>query len=59
MDSELDVDKMDYLLRDSQYCGVNYGTFDLDRLITAVIVTLSYIEGYPIVRYVPSVLMSK
>lgn len=30
---ELDVDKMDYLLRDSLYCGVQYGRFDLDRLL--------------------------
>lgn len=33
MDSELDCDKMDYLLRDSHYCGVNYGSYDLDRLV--------------------------
>ncbi len=32
MSSELDVDKMDYLLRDSHYCGVAYGLFDLPRL---------------------------
>ncbi|HEX6904169.1 MAG TPA: HD domain-containing protein [Thermoanaerobaculia bacterium] len=31
--SELDVDKMDYLLRDSLFCGVRYGTFDLERLL--------------------------
>jgi HD superfamily phosphohydrolase len=30
---ELDVDKMDYLLRDSLICGVRYGTFDLERLL--------------------------
>ena len=30
---ELDVDKMDYLLRDSLYCGVRYGSYDLDRLL--------------------------
>ncbi|MFQ5349333.1 MAG: HD domain-containing protein [Thermoanaerobaculia bacterium] len=30
---ELDVDKMDYLLRDSLYCGVRYGSFDLERLL--------------------------
>ncbi len=30
---ELDVDKMDYLLRDSLYCGVRYGHYDLDRLM--------------------------
>ena len=28
-----DVDKMDYLLRDSHYCGVQYGTFDLARIL--------------------------
>lgn len=33
MDSELDCDKMDYLLRDSYYCGVKYGMYDVDRLI--------------------------
>ena len=36
MDSELDCDKMDYLLRDSTYCGVNYGRFDVDRLISSL-----------------------
>jgi HD superfamily phosphohydrolase len=30
---ELDVDKMDYLLRDSLHCGVRYGSYDLDRLL--------------------------
>jgi HD superfamily phosphohydrolase len=33
MDSELDCDKMDYLLRDSLYCGVTYGQYDLNRFI--------------------------
>ncbi len=28
----LDVDRMDYLLRDSIYAGVRYGVFDVDRL---------------------------
>jgi len=36
MDSELDCDKMDYLLRDSLYCGVSYGKFDLERLINTL-----------------------
>lgn len=35
MDSELDCDKMDYLLRDSYYCGVKYGTFDIERLVSS------------------------
>jgi len=33
---ELDVDKMDYLLRDSLYCGVRYGSFDLARILETV-----------------------
>jgi HD superfamily phosphohydrolase len=33
---ELDADKMDYLLRDSLYCGVRYGTFDLERVLDTV-----------------------
>jgi len=36
MDSELDCDKMDYLLRDSHYCGVSYGHYDLERLLSAI-----------------------
>ncbi len=31
--SEMDCDRMDYLLRDSYFCGVSYGKFDLDWLI--------------------------
>ena len=34
---ELDVDKMDYLLRDSLYCGVRYGSFDLERLLDTIL----------------------
>ncbi len=30
---ELDADRMDYLLRDSVYTGVNYGRYDLDWLV--------------------------
>jgi HD superfamily phosphohydrolase len=33
---ELDVDKMDYLLRDSLYCGVRYGSYDLDRILETI-----------------------
>ena len=29
----LDADKQDYLLRDSYFCGVKYGVYDLDRLV--------------------------
>ena len=34
---ELDVDKMDYLLRDGLYCGVRYGSYDLERLLDTVV----------------------
>jgi HD superfamily phosphohydrolase len=36
LDSELDIDRLDFLLRDSHYCGVTYGTYDLDRLILSM-----------------------
>jgi hypothetical protein len=32
---KLDADILDYLLRDSQYCGVKYGVYDLDRITQA------------------------
>jgi HD superfamily phosphohydrolase len=31
---ELDVDRMDYLIRDSHYTGVAYGVIDVDRIIS-------------------------
>lgn len=31
--SQIDADRMDYLLRDSYYTGTNYGTFDLTRIM--------------------------
>ncbi|MDY7095393.1 MAG: HD domain-containing protein [Acidobacteriota bacterium] len=34
---ELDVDKMDYLRRDSLYCGVHYGNYDLERLLDTML----------------------
>ncbi len=33
LNSEIDVDRMDYLVRDSHYTGVAYGIFDYIRLI--------------------------
>lgn len=30
---QIDADRMDYLLRDSYYCGVQYGKYDLHRLL--------------------------
>lgn len=34
--SQMDADRMDYLLRDSHHIGVGYGKFDLHRLIATV-----------------------
>lgn len=45
MDSELDCDKMDYLLRDSYYCGVKYGMYDVERLISSF--TICYTNDMP------------
>ncbi len=45
MDSELDCDKMDYLLRDSYYCGVKYGMYDVERLISSF--TICYSNDVP------------
>ncbi len=33
---EADADRMDYLLRDSYFCGVAYGAFDIDWLISSM-----------------------
>ena len=33
---QVDADKMDYLIRDSFYCGVNYGLVDIHRLINSI-----------------------
>ncbi|MCL6453600.1 MAG: HD domain-containing protein [Alicyclobacillus sp.] len=35
--SQLDVDRMDYLLRDALHTGVNYGRFELGRLIRSLV----------------------
>ncbi|MEW6277913.1 MAG: HD domain-containing protein [Candidatus Eremiobacterota bacterium] len=35
--SQLDVDRMDYLLRDSLYTGVKYGLFDLERILHTLV----------------------
>lgn len=33
---ELDIDRMDYLLRDSRECGVVYGVFDAERILDSL-----------------------
>jgi HD superfamily phosphohydrolase len=63
--SQLDADRMDYLLRDSYFTGVPYGSFDISRLINSLTLTvsndqyyvctqekyLSTIEDYVLARY--------
>ncbi|WP_017328382.1 HD domain-containing protein [Synechococcus sp. PCC 7336] len=34
--SQLDCDRLDYLLRDSHYTGAQYGRLDLDRIVTVL-----------------------
>ncbi len=36
--SQLDADRLDYLLRDSHFCGVTYGTYDLSWLLNSLTV---------------------
>lgn len=33
---QMDADRMDYLLRDAYHAGVNYGRYDLDRVINTI-----------------------
>ncbi len=39
---QVDADKMDYLIRDSFYCGVNYGLVDIHRLISSLEVSRDF-----------------
>jgi HD superfamily phosphohydrolase len=39
---QIDADKMDYLIRDSFYCGVNYGLVDIHRLIDSIEISEDY-----------------
>jgi HD superfamily phosphohydrolase len=36
--SQLDADRMDYLVRDSHFAGVNYGVFDLEWILNSLCV---------------------
>lgn len=44
--SELDCDRMDYLLRDSYFCGVSYGSYDLDWLLDNLEVCIEGNKAY-------------
>ncbi len=41
----IDADRMDYLLRDSHHCGVDYGHFDYKRLIDSLTVIKGINDG--------------
>lgn len=45
--SQLDADRMDYLLRDSYYTGVSYGSFDLERILR----TLRVVDDRLVIKY--------
>lgn len=47
IDGPLDVDRMDYLWRDSYYTGVHYGRFDLDRLINTLVMVYDKVRESP------------
>jgi uncharacterized protein len=36
IDGQMDADRMDYLLRDSYHAGVQYGRFDLNRIVNTI-----------------------
>lgn len=36
--SQLDADRLDYLLRDSHFCGVTYGTYDLRWMLNSMVI---------------------
>ena len=44
--SQLDTDRMDYLLRDSHFCGVDYGEYDIKWLINGALSTAKCNSGY-------------
>ena len=59
--SQLDADRMDYLLRDSYFTGVSYGEFDLHRILRTIKVVddrlviktsgIHAVEDYIMARY--------
>ena len=42
--SELDSDKMDYLLRDSYFAGVKYGIYDIEKIIESCLIEVDKTE---------------
>lgn len=47
LDSQLDADRADYLLRDSHHMGVTYGHFDLPRLLVTITIGQDRGTGTP------------
>ena len=46
----LDADKLDYLLRDSHFCGVKYGVYDLPRVLDGLrVLSAPYGDSYLVV----------
>ena len=43
--SDLDADRMDYLMRDSHMCGVNYGLYDQDRILKSMCAYATITDG--------------
>ncbi len=44
--SEMDCDRMDYLLRDSYFCGVSYGKFDLPWILDNLRISIDKNNAY-------------
>lgn len=45
--SQLDVDRFDYLLRDSQMTGAQYGLFDIEWIINSLVLADIEVDGKP------------
>ncbi|WP_134702436.1 HD domain-containing protein [Ammoniphilus sp. YIM 78166] len=45
--SQIDADRMDYLLRDAYYTGVNYGNFDIERILRL----LRIVDDQVVIKY--------
>lgn len=55
--SQLDADRMDYLIRDTKYTGVAFGNIDIERLISAMTLMV-YKDNYYVCvidKYLPDV----
>ncbi len=59
MSGELDADRMDYLVRDSYYTGVAYGTIDIERLIHSMKLEDNLIIGSKGVHAAESALIAR